>query len=328
MTVLIITHSADNDSIKRVCQAIRSQGERVFRLDTDRFPTDIQLDVYYGEGTEQLTLISEQEQLNLSDVSAVWYRRIAIGKTIPTTMDKQLRQASVEESRATIQGLIASLNVFHLDPFPQIQRAKNKQLQLQTAQKIGLKTPRTLITNRPEAVQQFARECGGNIVTKMLSSFAVYEEGKEKVVFTTPVAPEDLHHLQGLRYCPMTFQENIPKAVELRITIVGNQVFAAAINSQKLNRARYDWRREGLSLIDDWEAYSLPQAISQKLLNLMNYLGLNYGAIDLIVTPDGEYIFLEVNPVGEFFWLDLLPGLPISQAIADILVQPLKFQRA
>ncbi|MEH1901413.1 MAG: MvdD family ATP-grasp ribosomal peptide maturase [Nostoc sp.] len=319
MTVLIITYSQDNESIPLVIQAIEAQGGKAFRFDTDRFPTEVQLDVYYG-ATEQVILSADDQKLDLSEVSAVWYRRIAIGSKIPTTMDKQMRQASIQESRVTIQGMIASIQGFHLDPLPNIRRAENKQLQLQVARKIGLETPRTLTTNNPQAVKQFAQECELGMITKMLSSFAIYDEqGREKVVFTNPISSEDLDNLDGLRFCPMTFQEKIPKAVELRTIIVGKNVFTAAVDSQALDKARYDWRRQGIALLDAWELYSLPQDVEEKLLKLMVEFGLNYGAIDIILTPDGRHIFLEINPVGEFFWLERCPGLPISHAIAEIL---------
>lgn len=319
MTVLIITHSEDNESIPLVIQAIEAQGSKAFRFDTDRFPTEVQLDVYYG-ASEQVILSADDQKLDLSEVSAVWYRRIAIGSRIPTTMDKQMRQASIQESRVTIQGMIASIQGFHLDPLPNIRRAENKQLQLQIARKIGLDTPRTLTTNNPQAVKQFAQECEQGMITKMLSSFAIYDEqGQEKVVFTNPVAPEDLDNLDGLRFCPMTFQEKISKALELRTIIVGRNVFTAAVDSQTLDKARYDWRKQGIALLDAWELYTLPQDVEDKLLKLMAEFGLNYGAIDIILTPDGRHIFLEVNPVGEFFWLERTPGLPISQAIAQVL---------
>jgi MvdD family ATP-grasp ribosomal peptide maturase len=320
MTVLIITHSQDNESIPLVIKAIQDQGGKAFRFDTDRFPTEVKLDIQYGKGTERLILTSEQEKLDLREVSAVWYRRIWIGGRIPTTMDAQLREASIKESRATVQGMIASLKGFHLDPVPNIRRADNKQLQLQVAQELGLDTPRTLITNNPQAVREFAKECEEGMITKMLSSFAIYEEGKEKVVFTNPVAPEDLENLDGLRFCPMTFQEKVPKALELRTIIVGKRVFTASIDSQSSEGARNDWRRRGVALLEDWKLYNLPQAVEEKLLKLMEHFGLNYGALDLILTPDGRHVFLEVNPVGEFFWLERCPGLPISKAIADILL--------
>ncbi len=319
MTVLIITHSQDNESIPLVIQAVEAQGNQAFRFDTDRFPTEMQLDVYYGE-TERVTLSVDDQTLDLNEVSAVWYRRIAIGSKIPDSMDKQLRQASLKESRVTIEGMIASIKGFHLDPLPNIRRAENKQLQLQIAREVGLDTPRTLTTNNPVAVKQFAQECQQGIITKMLSSFAIYDEqGREKVVFTNPISSEDLNNLDGLRFCPMTFQEIIPKALELRTIIVGKRVLTAAVDSQALDKARYDWRKQGIALLNAWESYSLPKDVEDKLLKLMAEFRLNYGALDIILTPDGRYVFLEVNPVGEFFWLERCPGLPISQAIAEIL---------
>ncbi|MBR8833203.1 MAG: MvdD family ATP-grasp ribosomal peptide maturase [Stigonema ocellatum SAG 48.90 = DSM 106950] len=319
MTVLIITHSQDNESISLVTQALEAYGEKAFRFDTDRFPTEVQLDVYYGD-SEQVILTTDDQKLDLSEVSAVWYRRISIGSKIPNVIDKQLRQASIQESRVTILGMISSIRGFHLDPLPNIRRAENKQLQLQVAKELGLDIPRTLTTNNPLAVKQFAQECRQGMITKMLSSFAIYDDkGREKVVFTNPISSADLDNLDGLRFCPMTFQENVPKALELRITIVGKQVFTAAVNSQSLDKARYDWRKQGIALLDAWQVYTLPQDVEKKLLNLMANFGLNYGAIDIILTPDNRYVFLEVNPGGEFFWLERCPGLPISQALAQVL---------
>jgi glutathione synthase/RimK-type ligase-like ATP-grasp enzyme len=249
-----------------------------------------------------------------------------MGAGIPITMDTQLRQASVQESQVTIQGAIASLNIFHLDPVLNIRRAEHKQLQLQIARSLGLETPHTLITNNPQAVLEFVRECESGMVTKTLSTFAIGDRGHEQVVFTNPVKPEDLENLEGLRFCPMCFQENIPKALELRTTIVGQHVFTGAIDSQSLPKASYDWRRQALTLIDAWQPYDLPQEIIAKLLKLMAYFQLNYGAFDIILTPDGRYVFLEINPVGEFYWLEKHVGLPISQAIASLLTKnpPLK----
>ncbi len=321
MNILIITHSQDNESISLVIKAIKEQGGKAFRFDTDRFPTEVQLDAYSGKEKERLILACEQEKLDLREVSAVWYRRIAMGARIPTTMEPQMRQASVQESRVTIKGMLASLNAFYLDPLHKVERAKHKQLQLQVARELGLDTPRNLTTNNPLAVLEFAQECKDGMIAKMLSSFAIYDEqGQEKVVFTNPVKPEELDQLEGLRFCPMTFQEQVPKALELRTTIVGKQVFTASIDSQISQKARHDWRRQGLALIKDWKTYDLPLSVEEKLLKLMEYFGLNYGAIDLILTPDGQHVFLEVNPVGEFFWLERCPGLPISQAIAKLLL--------
>src|SRR5438552_7295128 len=116
----------------------------------------------------------------------------------------------------------------------------------------------------------------------------------------------------------MTFQENIPKALELRATVVGDRTFTASIDSQGSEAAQNEWRKDGVALLRDWKEYELPPFVKERLLRLMDYFGLNYGAVDFILTPDGRHVFLEVNPAGEFFWLENCPGLPISSAIADV----------
>jgi MvdD family ATP-grasp ribosomal peptide maturase len=320
MTVLIITKSNDNESVEFVTQAVEERGANVFRVDTDRFPTETRLIAHYGRDSKRLILASEQAELDLQDVSAIWHRRLNIGGKIPTTMDPQIRGASLGESRATVMGMLASLNAFRIDQVQHIRHAENKQLQLQVAREMNLEVPRTLITNDPGAVIEFAKSCEDGIVTKMLSSFAVYENGQERVVFTNPDRPEALEDLSGLRLCPMTFQEMVPKALELRVTVVGQQVFSASIDSQSSERATHDWRRDGVGLLEEWKPYDLPADIKERLLGFMDYFGLNYGAIDIIVTPDGRHVLLEVNPAGEFFWLERCPGLPISKAIADVLL--------
>jgi MvdD family ATP-grasp ribosomal peptide maturase len=320
MTVLIITKSDDNESVEFVKQAIEESGGTAFRFDTDLFPTGIRLVASYEGRAKRLILTSEQGELDLQDVKAIWHRRLNIGGKIPKTLDPQIRSASVGESRATVMGMLASLSAFRIDHVQRIRNAENKQLQLQIASELGLDVPRTLITNDPEAVIEFAKGCENGIITKMLSSFAVHEDGQEKVVFTNPVKPHDLDDLSGLRLCPMTFQEMLPKRLELRVTVVGEQVFAASIDSQSSERATHDWRRDGIGLLKNWRPYDLPEDIRARLLRLMDYFGLNYGAIDIIVTHDGRHVFLEVNPAGEFFWLERCPGLPISRALAAVLL--------
>lgn len=322
MTVLIVTFSKDNESIPLVVEAIEAQGEKAFRFDTDRYPTEVKLDIYSGN-SERIIIIDGEQKLDLSEVSSVWYRRMRYGHKIPESMDKQFRDASINECRSTVRGMIATLEAFHFDKMANVDRANNKQLQLQIAREIGLLTPRTLTSNNPDSVKQFAQECQEQgIITKMLSSFAIYgEQGEEQVVFTNPVSDEDLRNLEGLCFCPMTFQEKVPKALELRTIIVGHNVFTAAVDSQSLEGSIYDWRKEGRALLEAWKPYQLPKDVEEKLLKLVSTLGLKYGAIDIIVTPEGKHIFLEINPVGEFFWLEICsPHFPISQAIASVLV--------
>ncbi|EAU68678.1 MvdC/MvdD family ATP grasp protein [Stigmatella aurantiaca] len=317
MTVLIVTHSHDNTAPRDVAHAVAARGQRAYRFDTDLFPTHLRLTLdERGEGH----LSGPEGVLDLAEVTSVWYRRNGTGTRIPREMAPQLRQPSVEESRRVVSGMLAARRVFQLDALEEVRRAEHKPLQLELAGTLGLEVPRTLTTNDPEAVRAFAASCPGGVVTKMMTSFAVYgERGEEQVVFTTPLHPEDLENLEGLDLCPMTFQERIAKAMELRVTVVGEQVMAASIDSQALPRAREDWRREGVTLAGAWQPYLLPESIRTRVLRLMDLLRLNYGAIDFIVTPEGRHVFLEVNPSGEFLWLTHSPGMPITDALADVL---------
>ena len=320
MSILIITHSTDNESIARVREIIAHKGGHTIRFDTDRYPTDVRLTAYYAPGDERLTLTNEEGEFDLREVTAVWHRRISFGAQLPKTLDQQLRHASLGETSAAAHGMLASLKAFRMDHLHHIRHAENKQLQLQVAREVGLDIPRTLTTNDPGAVRAFAESCESGIVTKMLSSFAIYEDGKELVVFTNPVQREELEDLSGLNLCPVTFQESVPKSREIRVTVVGQRVMPAAVDSQVSARATHDWRRDGLSMLQDWRPYELPIDVEEKILRLMDHFSLNYGAIDVILTPDGKHVFLELNPCGEFFWLERSPGLPISDAIADVLL--------
>ena len=319
MMVLIITRSDDNACVDTVSAAIRARGGTPIRLDSDRYPDLIRLSSEYDRNGVQRTLRTPAGTFDLGGVSAVWYRRFHAGAALPMMLG-DTRTACVQESRRTLFGAIAALSCFHMDPLESVRRTDHKELQIRRAAELGLDTPRTLFSNDPDEVRAFFERVNGKMITKMQHSFAIYRDGLESVVFTTAIQPDDLDALSGLRFCPMTFQEHIDKAFELRVTIIGRQVMTAAIDSQRTLRTAIDWRRDGVGLIDKWAPYDLPSAVEEKLLQLIAELGLNYAACDFIVTPDGRHVFLEVNAVGEFFWLEQSPGLPISAAIADILL--------
>ena len=320
MTVHILTHSEDEPAVDRVVEEIRERGGRAVRFDTDLFPLRTRMHVEQTASGDRFHLLTDGEELDLSTVRAVWHRRIAIGRSIPREMDPQLRTASVDESRAVVFGTIAALDCFHLDQVDRIRFAGHKAMQLSLARECGLEIPKTLTTNDPEAVRLFHKTCPNGMVAKMLHSFAVKEDGEESVVFTTEMTEEHLADLGGLEFCPMTFQEKIEKDIELRVTVVGRQLFAAAVPSQEVSGAEVDWRRKGDVARDLWKAHLLPETLEIRIHEFMDRLGLNYGAIDLIRTPDGRYVFLEVNPAGEFSWLTVWPGFPLAEAFADTLL--------
>jgi len=138
--------------------------------------------------------------------------------------------------------------------------------------------------------------------------------------YTQVVSTRDIGYAEAVRQCPVIFQAYVPKRLEIRATVVGSRVFAAEIHSQQTQRTRYDWRR-----YDHYEtpylAHILPDALARQCVRLVEALGLRYGAIDFVLTPDGRYVFLEINPNGQYLWVEEATGLPISDALCDLLLE-------
>jgi len=320
MRVLIITHTKDEECTPLVVDALARKGATAICCNTDRFPSQERLILGYGDGVGRQELVTDQGRYDLDDLDAIYVRRFRVAEGLPRDIPADLRGPSVDEARRTVYGLLFGSGAFLLDPFENVQHAENKVLQLALAREVGLETPPTLVSNDADRVRQFADRHPGDLITKMQSSFRVFREGVEHVVFTNVLEEGVLGDMDGLALCPMMFQSKIEKKRELRITIVGRQVIAAAIDSQASERAVDDWRRDGVGLVDRWQPYTLPDEIAARVDRLMDRLQLNYGAMDMILTPDDRHVFIEVNPVGEWFWLDRHCGFQIADALADVLL--------
>ncbi len=191
--------------------------------------------------------------------------------------------------------------------------------QLKLARKIGFKIPKTIITNIPQEALNFYRLMKGKIITKSIGDGFVRTEDKMLHTYTTRVKE---HMDFGLiRNCPTLFQEEVLKMNELRITIVGRKIFAVEIDSQKYKASSLDWRKAVYKFDKiPHRVVELPVRLKQKLLLLLDHYGLNFGAIDMAKTPEGEYVFFELNPAGQFLWLEDLTGLPLASEMAKFLM--------
>ena len=144
--------------------------------------------------------------------------------------------------------------------------------------------------------------------------------GREAARRTIAVRPRELVDLDSVRFAPIMAQPTVDKQVELRVTVVGGEVFSAAIDSQETHHTRIDFRRydEAHTRITP---YALPPAERDLCVALTHALGLRYSTIDLILTPEGRTVFLEINPNGQYLWIEHAAGLPISRAIATLLAE-------
>lgn len=318
-TVLILTHGADHFVIERVAAALERRGARAARFDTERFPVEARLAARFGYGDGAHTLRCGELALDAERVRAVWARKLWTPR-FPDSLDARLRDGCARESRAALTGWLAALaGARWVNALGATAAAEDKLRQLRLAAELGLRVPRTLVTNDPDEVRAFRAEVGP-LVTKMLTPLSVSMGRSELFVHTSLVRDEDLADLDGLRFSPMVFQEHVEKRVELRVACVGTRCLAGAIDASRSEQGQVDWRRARPDEVR-WTAGEVPTSIASSLGELLARLGLAYGAADLIQTPAGEHVFLELNPSGEWGMLERDLELPISEALADELLR-------
>ena len=298
-----------------------------YRLNTDLISWQTALTMRLaGTGfNAQINMGSASQQID--GVKSVWYRRPVMPKA-PPSIKEEYASFVEEEWRACLWSLYTTLDAFWVNP-PLIGHRlleHNKLLQLRTAASVGFATPNTIITNEATELSTFCECQGGTIVVKTIKGHFFRRDDREEsfVIYTNPVSTDLLNlYKDDIRLAPVMAQEYVPKKLELRVTIVGKQIFACAIHSQESERTKHDWRRYDFEKVKH-EPYQLPPELEKKLLQLMDVWGLSFGAIDMILTPDDRYVFLEINPNGQWGWIEQLTGMPISLAIAELLVNPPK----
>jgi glutathione synthase/RimK-type ligase-like ATP-grasp enzyme len=317
--VLLLTHSGDYYTVDRVAEELTHRGLHPVRLDTDDFPGQWELALSPGEAGWLHTPAGE---LRERELQAVWLRRL-VAPRFDDALEPEYRKSCARESLATLEGFLDTLEASgcrFVNPPGADGLAQDKSRQLRLARALGLEVPRTLVTNDAARVRAFFQQVDGRAVTKMLTPLSQSMDGSQPFLYTSELRAEHLEELEGLRYSPMVFQERIPKAYELRVAVVGEHCFVGAIDATGSAAGQVDWRRARPGECP-WRSGVLPPEVAERLVRLVATLGLVYGAVDLIVTPTGRHVFLEVNPGGEWGMLEKQLGLPIAAALAEALAK-------
>jgi len=187
---------------------------------------------------------------------------------------------------------------------------------LRLAKLVGFAVPETLISNSFDEIRQFAT--GRTVIGKPLRQALTGSSGTEQVIYTTRLPEIAEPDRQAIRSVPAIYQTEIAKQRDLRVTVVGERVFAVAIDSQSRSETVTDWRRGSVPDLAH-EIIELPADIKVLCVSLVQQLDLRFGAIDLVLDAEGRYWFLECNPNGQWAWIENRTGAPISSAIVDEL---------
>jgi glutathione synthase/RimK-type ligase-like ATP-grasp enzyme len=253
----------------------------------------------------------------------VWLRRVT-PPVLPADLHPGDRPVAERECSDFVGGLyhlaaLAAPEAFWVNPLASRPRAELKAVQLREAARAGLTVPPTLMSNDPERIRRFLEEFRGRAIYKPFYP-AQWEAGTQTaVLLTSEVTAGDLPDDEILRLTPGIFQARIDKAHELRVTVLGHHVVTARLLSQETQATRLDWRAAGDQL--RVEADRLPREVEAACLRLMQNLGIVFGCFDFIVTPAGEHVFLEVNPAGQFLWVEeASPDLLLLAPFVDFLL--------
>jgi hypothetical protein len=268
-----------------------------------------------------LVLSIHGPRIDLSDQAfrSIWRRRPSqILAPRLHLADREFAQAECRSFRQSLFCLL-SPDAFWVNPPAAAMLGSRKPLQLHIAQMLGVTVPETLFTNDPNAIRYFIRHQGGQVIFKTLTGVSWNEQGSSWAPYTTLLREEDLIEDFLLKATPGIYQELVAKDFELRVTVMGNRVFAAKIRSQETIVGKLDWRRAYDELL--MEPYSLPSSVEELCRQLVQRLGLVFGCLDFIVTPSGDYVFLEVNEMGQFLFVERYTGLPLLDAFCEFLLQ-------
>lgn len=284
------------------------------RWNLDQYPCNAQLTYRASNDHFGGELAIDGRRLDLASIGGVWCRSFR-----PTGFPKDLkpedRKFVENESQRALDALLTIVGVRWINHPHCHARANAKAAQLYMARQVGLDIPPTLITNDAAEVRRFAGQSNHQIVYKAHSQTFNLEPGK--VLYTGIVSDDEIRNLDLIEISPGIFQKYVSKAYEVRATVVGSRIFAGKIDSQANAESAIDWRRRPYDIEET--PIRLPANVESKILALMRAFDLYFGALDLIVTPDGDHVFLEVNPAGQYLWVEAATKLPITAALAEEL---------
>jgi glutathione synthase/RimK-type ligase-like ATP-grasp enzyme len=321
--VLVITDLFD-ETADAVLRALNYRGVPWTRLNGQDIPAGVELVLDpLSLAKSALHIRRTGQTLPLDRVRSVWLWKAASFDLKPGRPAAELEfiDSAWRDTLAALERALGEQCLF-VNGIDRAREANDKPHQLRVARALGFTLPETLVTNSPDAARAFC-ERHREVIFKLVNQVPIVQRGDSPgFIYTTRLTAADKAALESLTATPGIFQALVEKKLDIRVTVVGDQVFAAEIHSQGHDETRVDFRkvwRAGLTL--PHRVHELPPIVHAQCIALVKRLGLSYGAIDLIQKPDGDYVFLEINPSGMFGWIQHATRMPISIALADLLAR-------
>lgn len=302
-TILIVSNANDLHALAVQRELIRV-GCRVYLLACDELRSH---HLSFDFSGEPYLRIADQ-RVDISDISTIWWRRPSLNQNLPQGAFNEDQLDFINKNCAsTLRSfLVASFSGEWISSPEATDRAADKLHQLIVARRQGFQVPDTLVSNDPQAVREFHQRHHGNIIIK-----AVRNSGR--VFLATQRV--DLNKLSDTQIsaAPSIYQELIPGTKHLRVTCFGDRVHAALIETDDL-----DWRP---NINVPISPFPVDPDLEERIIALLNAFDLRVGIMDLKISDRGDLVWFEVNPQGQFLFLEPLTGQNLLASFVDFLFQ-------
>jgi len=306
--LLILTSDKDLTADFLIVELIRRRLP-YFRLNSEEL-TQAQFSFSLDQETLCREIRVATRALDLGCVKSVWYRRAIHPGPVPNFSRSESAFVTGELRHLTM-GLVLNPDLFWVNPIDNVSIAEHKLYQLQIARELGFRVPRTLVSSDPLALRQFTEENRHGTICKPIFHGMFIDGNAAYSIYTRRVAAESFG--DDAVGCPVFLQEEIPRSADVRATFIGPNSFVADIRG---DAEIVDWRDPALSVT--YARSELPADVERLCRTMLSRLGLRYGAFDFVRAPDGSLVFLEVNPTGEWAWLEDRLGFPMRSAFIQL----------
>jgi hypothetical protein len=316
---LILSDPTDDVHVQRMVAQLNKLGHPWTIFDPGDFPHKVQMQAFIGDHKKQSSfLLADGTRIALEEFQSVWYRRPT--RMLPRHDLPTLERTFIQREADTgLWGWLRGLPAFWVNHPDNVRAAGYKPEQLQRAAAFGLDIPRSLVTSEPEALRRFYEECHGNIIYKLMG-YPWYTDKDDVPIsaYTSLITQDMLKDAHRVTATAHLFQEFVVKKYDIRITVIGDEVVATEIHPHS-EATRIDFRVDYSQL--SYAPHILPDQLRERLLALVRSYGLPYGSIDMLLTPDDRYIYLELNALGQFGWLERYTGVPLYHTLAKLLIE-------
>jgi glutathione synthase/RimK-type ligase-like ATP-grasp enzyme len=322
--MIVIVASELDSHADAVLITLRNLGfEHVLRIDLETAHGLFNVRVQPDLGSFQITdVLNLGRCCNESGIRTVWWRRAV---NFVNRRHLEIPQSDNLDSIETYWAIRFFLEALPSERFPlshplAMRAAANKMHQLKVAFDLGLRVPDTLFTNDKEAMLTFAAK-HGQLVVKGLKAVLVHDldRGQEYALLSRPVSAARLRELAiTSRGCSLFCQERIFKTADIRLNLFPSRAIACRIDNSKLSEQEVDWRETTFE--HNHQIIQIPHEIESACRHFLTRFGLRWGAFDFGLTRSGEWVFFECNPNGQWLWIEILTGAPLSKLVGELLL--------